>query len=111
MTEVPEHLLKRAQERRAALGGSGGGAAGGGGEGGTGGEPAAAGDDDPDKIPGRLLTGTTPAPGAPAAAAAVATAPAPGVTGPAGHTQRLLTVVKAGSIQDVRATPMDKVHT
>ncbi|MDP9388950.1 MAG: menaquinol-cytochrome c reductase cytochrome b subunit, partial [Actinomycetota bacterium] len=31
--------------------------------------------------------------------------------GPAGHTQRLLTVVKAGSIQDVKATPTDKVHT
>jgi quinol-cytochrome oxidoreductase complex cytochrome b subunit len=112
MTEIPEHLLKRAQERRAALGGSGGDAAGGGGEGGgEGGGDTAPGADDPDKIPGRLLTGTTPAPGAPAAAAAVATAPAPGITGPAGHTQRLLTVVKAGSIQDVRATPMDKVHT
>jgi quinol-cytochrome oxidoreductase complex cytochrome b subunit len=112
MTEIPEHLLKRAQERRAALSGSGGGAAGGGdGDEGGGASGPAAGDDDPDKIPGRLLTGTTPAPGAPAAAAAVATAPAPGITGPAGHTQRLLTVVKAGSIQDVRATPVDKVHT
>jgi quinol-cytochrome oxidoreductase complex cytochrome b subunit len=30
--------------------------------------------------------------------------------GPDGHTQRLLTVVKAGSIQDVRATPTDKVN-
>src|SRR5688500_13562581 len=107
MTEIPEHLLKRAQERRAALGGSGG-AAGGGGDGGG---DAAPGAEDPDKIPGRLLPGPTPAPGAPATAAAVATAPPPGVTGPAGHTQRLLTVVKAGSIQDVRATPMDKVHT
>src|ERR671928_182854 len=34
-----------------------------------------------------------------------------GLVGPAGHTQRLLTVVKAGSIQDVKATPTDKVHT
>jgi quinol-cytochrome oxidoreductase complex cytochrome b subunit len=112
MTDVPEHLLKRAQERRAALGGSGAGASGGG-EGGGGGEaPAAASADDPDKIPGALLTGQPPAAGAPAAAAAaIATAPAPGITGPAGHTQRLLTVVKAGSIQDVRATPVDKVHT
>ncbi|MGH9284152.1 MAG: menaquinol-cytochrome c reductase cytochrome b subunit, partial [Acidimicrobiales bacterium] len=33
------------------------------------------------------------------------------VSGPAGHTQRLLTVVKAGSIQDVKAVPTDKVHT
>ena len=49
---------------------------------------------------------------APAGATAVATAaPPPAATGPAGHTQRLLTVVKSGSIQDVRATPQDKVHT
>ena len=109
MTEVPEHLLQRAKERRAALSG---GAAGGGGGGEAGGDAGAAGADDPDKIPARLLTGETPAPGGAAAAAAVATAPpAPGITGPAGHTQRLLTVVKAGSIQDVKATPTDKVHT
>src|SRR5204863_2364935 len=41
-------------------------------------------------------------------------APAPGVpvgAGPGGHTQRLLTVVKSGSIQDVKANPVDKVHT
>jgi quinol-cytochrome oxidoreductase complex cytochrome b subunit len=106
MTDIPEHLLKRSQERRAALSGSGSGA--GGGEAG-GGDAAAAGDD-PDKIPGNLLTGETPSTAV--AAAAVATAPPPpGVTGPAGHTQRLLTVVKAGSIQDVKATPVDKVHT
>ena len=37
-------------------------------------------------------------------------APGPGLVGPAGHTQRLLTVVKAGSIQDVRSTPTDKVN-
>ena len=30
--------------------------------------------------------------------------------GPGGHTQRLLTVVKSGSIQDVKASPQDKVH-
>ena len=57
---------------------------------------------------------------APAAAAAVATAPAGGAVatagppigdGPGGHTQRLLTVVKSGSIQDVKAKPQDKVHT
>ncbi|MDQ2648744.1 MAG: menaquinol-cytochrome c reductase cytochrome b subunit, partial [Actinomycetota bacterium] len=42
---------------------------------------------------------------------ATATAPAPPVgVGPGGHTQRLLTVVKSGSIQDVKATPQDKVH-
>ncbi|MCU1370038.1 MAG: putative menaquinol-cytochrome c reductase cytochrome b subunit, partial [Ilumatobacteraceae bacterium] len=45
------------------------------------------------------------------ASAAVATAaPPPTLTGPAGHTQRLLTVVKSGSIQDVKAAPQDKVH-
>ena len=31
--------------------------------------------------------------------------------GPGGHTQRLLTVVKSGSIQEVKASPVDKVHT
>ena len=31
--------------------------------------------------------------------------------GPGGNTQRLLTVVKSGSIQEVKATPIDKVHT
>ncbi len=45
-----------------------------------------------------------------AAGSAVATAPPPVAAGPGGHTQRLLTVVKAGSIQDVKATPVDKVH-
>lgn len=32
------------------------------------------------------------------------------LAGAAGHTQRLLTVVKAGSIQDVKAVPTDKVN-
>ena len=53
--------------------------------------------------------GTAVATKAPAAAA-VATDGGPVPTGPGGHTQRLLTVVKSGSIQDVRATPLDKVH-
>jgi hypothetical protein len=43
------------------------------------------------------------------AATAVAT-PAPSGTGPGGHTQRLLTVVKSGSIQQTRAEAQDKVH-
>jgi hypothetical protein len=38
-------------------------------------------------------------------------APPTGVTGPGGHTQRLLTVVKSGSIQDIKSKPVDKVHT
>ena len=123
MTEVPEHLLKRSAERRAALGAppAAGGAA-----------PAGASeasdvttDDDGNKIPAHLLArsqaakegaaagspATTGAAATAAAATAVATAPAPVAKGPEGHTQRLLTVVKAGSIQDVKATPTDKVHT
>jgi hypothetical protein len=124
VTEVPEHLLRRSAERRAALGAppAAGGAA-----------PPAGGDatasdvpaDDGSKIPAHLLArsqaareggGATPATTGPAAApaaaaTAVATAPAPVSKGPEGHTQRLLTVVKAGSIQDVKATPTDKVHT
>src|SRR5207245_9837931 len=41
-----------------------------------------------------------------------ATAPkrTPTATGPGGHTQRLLTVVKSGSIQQTRAEAQDKVH-
>ena len=47
------------------------------------------------------------------AATATATAPiaTPTGTGPGGHTQRLLTVVKSGSIQQTRAEAQDKVHT
>ena len=37
--------------------------------------------------------------------------PRPTTTGPGGHTQRLLTVVKSGSIQQTRAEAQDKVHT
>src|SRR4051812_37809399 len=115
MAEVPEHLLRRSRERREALGAS---PSGGGGEaGGAPPEGGPAGDDDGEKIPAGLLTGqvATPAPAAPAAAAAPAPAAAAVATaaplkGPEGHTQRLLTVVKAGSIQDVKAQPTDKVH-
>jgi hypothetical protein len=45
-----------------------------------------------------------------ATATAVAAPPAPTATGPGGHTQRLLTVVKSGSIQQTRAEAQDKVH-
>jgi quinol-cytochrome oxidoreductase complex cytochrome b subunit len=102
VTEIPEHLLQRARERRTQLQGDAA-------ETGSGGEAAAetTDGDDGEKIPAGLLTGQrVAAPAAPAAPAAAAAA----VAGPAGHTQRLLTVVKAGSIQDVRATPGDKVH-
>lgn len=77
---IPAHLLERSRKRKAALAGGGGG-----------GEAAAA-------------TG-----GGVAAATAVA-APAPTTSGPGGHTQRLLTVVKSGSIQQARAEAQDKVH-
>jgi len=78
---VPAHLLERSRRRKAALAGGGGDAA-----------PAAAGGG-----------------GAARTATAVA-APAPTGTGPGGHTQRLLTVVKSGSIQQTRAEAQDKVH-
>ncbi len=78
---IPAHLLERSRKRKAALAGGGGG-------------EAAAG--------GGVGTKT-------AAAAAVA-APAPTSSGPGGHTQRLLTVVKSGSIQQARAEAQDKVH-
>jgi quinol---cytochrome c reductase cytochrome c subunit, bacillus type len=45
-----------------------------------------------------------------AAATATIAPPATGVTGPGGHTQRLLTVVKSGSIQQTKAEAQDKVH-
>ncbi|HEY0398250.1 MAG TPA: menaquinol-cytochrome c reductase cytochrome b subunit [Acidimicrobiia bacterium] len=79
---------------------------------------------DPDsKIPAHLLArsaarraakegGAAPAAGGAGAKAPAATAAAPPstATGPGGHTQRLLTVVKAGSIQQTRAEAQDKVH-
>ncbi len=51
--------------------------------------------------------------GGTATATATKAAPiaAPTGTGPGGHTQRLLTVVKSGSIQQTRAEAQDKVHT
>ena len=47
-------------------------------------------------------SGADPAPGG-------GGAPAPS-SGPDGHNQRLLTVVKSGSIQDTKSVPQDKVH-
>jgi menaquinol-cytochrome c reductase cytochrome b/c subunit len=125
MTEIPEHLLKRAQaarEKAAAESTAGEPAAGTSAAAAS--EPAA----DP-RIPAHLLerskaakakaSGETDSGGAVAVqekvASVVAAAPAGGGVplgaGPGGHTQRLLTVVKSGSIQDVKATPVDKVHT
>ena len=61
---------------------------------------------------GGTATATATAPATTTARAAGGAGAAPAaVAGAGGHTQRLLTVVKAGSIQDVKATPTDKVHT
>ncbi|MGI9602294.1 MAG: menaquinol-cytochrome c reductase cytochrome b subunit [Acidimicrobiales bacterium] len=123
MTEIPEHLRKRAEEARAKAAAA---------------EPAddaaaeagEGSDDDADegasKIPAHLLerskaakakaagggddAGSAAAPATTTAAPPAAAGPAPTATGPGGHTQRLLTVVKSGSIQDVKAQPQDKVH-
>ena len=125
MTEIPEHLRKRAEEAKAKAAAKASADA-------PADAPAASGGDaggGDSRIPAHLLErskaakakaagGTATATAAPAATAggggggAVATAaPPPTATGPGGHTQRLLTVVRSGSIQDVKATPVDKVHT
>ncbi len=120
MTEIPEHLRKRAAEARKKAESSDAAEAAP-----AGGDDAAA-SDSGSKIPAHLLersksakqkeaAGTAVAPAAAgvgtAVAAATAVADAPVMTGPAGHTQRLLTVVKSGSIQDIKMKPLDKVHT
>ncbi|MCP4227377.1 MAG: menaquinol-cytochrome c reductase cytochrome b subunit, partial [Actinomycetia bacterium] len=125
MTEIPEHLRKRAQQAREKAEGESSQPEEAAPDVGGGGSEAAS------KIPAHLLQrsksakdrqpeeasagGGTATAVAPAAAGEVAAAteagPRPTMTGPAGHTQRLLTVVKSGSIQDIKAKPMDKVHT
>jgi len=87
-SRIPEHLLQRSQAAKAAKAGGADEAAAGGGA------VAVA-----DKV------------GAVVAAPPAAAAGIPVGAGPGGHTQRLLTVVKSGSIQDVKAVPVDKVHT
>ena len=110
MTEIPEHLLKRAQAaREKAAADAGAGAA-------TEGEATS-----DSRIPAHLLERSKAAKAGGSVAVAekpsgsVVTAPAEGnvpmAAGPGGHTQRLLTVVKSGSIQDVKSEPVDKVHT
>jgi hypothetical protein len=141
MAEVPEHLLKRSAERRKQLGLGGDGGDDAPAETPAADAPAETPAETPapvaastsdegaiteDKggVPAHLLErsrkrkaamaggGGGDAGGA-VAAAAVATAPiaTPSGTGPGGHTQRLLTVVKSGSIQQTRAEAQDKVHT
>ena len=118
MTEIPEHLRKRAEAARQKAEAEAPAAAAA-----SGGDAAAA---DP-RIPAHLLersraakAGKEEGGGGGVAVAekvtAVVAAPTGGGgipvgAGPGGHTQRLLTVVKSGSIQDVKAAPIDKVHT
>jgi hypothetical protein len=126
MTEIPEHLLKRAQaarEKAAAESSAAESAA----------DTSAVAASQPaadSRIPAHLLerskaakakaSGDSDSGGGAVAvqekvASVVAAVPSAGGVplgaGPGGHTQRLLTVVKSGSIQDVKATPVDKVHT
>ncbi len=112
MTEIPEHLLKRAQAAREKAAATSN-------ESPTENDAAAT---DP-RIPQHLLDRSKAARiGGATGGVAVADRPTAVVrvdpqsfgplgTGPGGHTQRLLTVVKSGSIQDVKAIPIDKVHT
>ena len=119
MTEIPEHLLKRAQAAREKAAAAETPAE----------APAAeaAAPSDP-RIPAHLLERSRAAKAksegdsggggvavqervASVVAAPPASAGVPVGAGPGGHTQRLLTVVKSGSIQDVKASPVDKVHT
>ena len=109
MTEIPEHLRKRAEAAKAkAQAAAGGGEAAPAGDapvGASGGTPPG----DGEKIPAHLLDRGTAAGDQPAPVAGGPAAPVGG-SGPDGHNQRLLTVVKSGSIQDTKATPGDKVH-
>ena len=124
MVEIPEHLRKRAEEARAKA--EAAKAAKGDGVAAAAEAPSQAQQAAAAKIPPHLLDRSKAARAAaaggveaPAAAAAggsgVAVAAPPAEvaaapTGPGGHTQRLLTVVKSGSIQDVKSKPQDKVH-
>lgn len=126
MTEIPEHLRKRAEEARKKAA-----EAAGAGDAPAAASEAAAPSAAESRIPAHLLErskaakskadggdageapsggGTAVATAAPAGAVATAVAGPPLAAGPGGHTQRLLTVVKSGSIQDVKAAPVDKVH-
>ena len=132
MTEIPEHLLKRAQQAREKAAAESAPAAAP-----AGGDAAAEAPASDPRIPAHLLersraakanagvgaqtttAGSESGGGGVALqekVASVVTAAPTGAgvplgAGPGGHTQRLLTVVKSGSIQDVKAAPIDKVHT
>jgi hypothetical protein len=100
MTEIPEHLLKRSQEAKAKADGGSSPSE----------DVAATSDDDGETIPRSLLEQSQQEGGPAPSAGGVATIAPPAMAGPSGNTHRLLTVVKSGSIQDVKANPGDKVH-
>ena len=129
MTEIPDHLLKRAQaaKEKAAAKKAGDAAAAAPADASASDAPAAA--EGESRIPAGLLERSKAAKAraagggaaeesgggvavatAPTGGGAVAVPSVPLAAGPGGHTQRLLTVVKSGSIQDVKAKPQDKVH-
>ncbi|CAN5782667.1 hypothetical protein BH24ACT6_BH24ACT6_05240 [soil metagenome] len=134
MTEIPEHLLKRAAAARDKAGTDAAtGAAPAAQSAAAASEPAAASESE-SRIPAHLLERSRAAKASAGGAGAepessggggvavaekvgaVVAAPptadsVPVGAGPGGNTQRLLTVVKSGSIQSVKATPVDKVHT
>ena len=95
MAEIPEHLLRRSAEARAKASGR-----------------------SVEEVLAEMKGEEAPAAAAAPAATATATAPAPApAAAPAApvipegvRTQRLLTVVKAGAIQQVKSEPTDKVN-
>jgi menaquinol-cytochrome c reductase cytochrome b/c subunit len=91
-SKIPPHLLERSRAAKSKASGEG-----------EGGEAAPA--------AGAVAVAEKPGAGAVAVAAAPTAGGVPVGAGPGGHTQRLLTVVKSGSIQEVKAAPVDKVHT
>ena len=129
MVEIPEHLRKRAEEARAKAEAAKAAQAAGSAAADSGDARSEAQQQAASKIPPHLLERSKAARAEAAGGAAEAevgaaavggggvavaappatVAPAP-ATGPGGHTQRLLTVVKSGSIQDVKSKPQDKVH-
>ncbi|MFV0316535.1 MAG: menaquinol-cytochrome c reductase cytochrome b subunit [Microthrixaceae bacterium] len=132
MSEVPEHLLKRAQEAREKAAAKKAAESGGDAPAeGAGSDDAGSSSEGDSRIPAHLLERSKAAKarksggdaeasdGGGGGGTAVATKPDAAVSagsqlpigaGPGGHTQRLLTVVKSGSIQDIKAKPQDKVH-
>src|SRR4029078_11968757 len=86
-SRIPAHLLERSRAAKAKAEGGEAAEAGGGG------------------------VAVAERPSAVTAVGAAAWGGVPIGAGPGGHTQRLLTVVKSGSIQEVKASPVDKVHT